>query len=685
MTQAGVILGTAAYMSPEQARGKPVDRRADIWSFGCVLFEMLTGQRAFDGEDVSDTLAAVLRGEPDWAALPDSVPASVRRLLKRLLARNLRERLQHIGDARIELEATEEPARSAHTDIRSRWQIPALLMAAGLVVGAAGGFGWRSAGASLTPALPVMRFAITPPTEANIGGGGGARLAISRDGKLIAFTGNNAVHVRPLTGFDAYSVRGTEAGLSPFFSPDSAWLGFASDRKLRRVPVEGGLPTTVAELPGSGAVDATWLDNDMIVYALDGVLFQVPARGGTPERVTSDEAPGFFSPVAIPGQEAVLARKGAIGSGFEIVAVALATGASHAVTTGIEPKVSPTGDLLFVNNGTLWRAPFDTARFVLTGAPVAVVEGILTTGLRALFDVSSTGTLVYVGANREAARLVWLDSKGNQTSAFPEPAAYLSPRLSPDGQRIAVIIARTEGGSLWVIDVSRGTRIPLTPGQSGVSRPIWSRDGSTITFMAGTDVHIVPALGGSPKIVLESPGTQFPDDWTADGKTLIYNTGNAVETRDLWTVTTGEAPRPLFATPFGERGAKLSPDGKWIAFVSTDAGRDDVYVAPFPGTGARVPVSPSGGRQPLWSRDGTRLFFRQDDWMMAIPVRLAPFEFGRPERLFRFERHMYMDTQNHPDYDVSSDGRFLAVRQPTDASGAIRVVVNWAQEVGGAQ
>jgi hypothetical protein len=363
---------------------------------------------------------------------------------------------------------------------------------------------------------------------------------------------------------------------------------------------------------------------------------------------------------------------------YQIVAVSLRDGVERTLITGVSPKLAPNGDLLFVDNGTLWRVGFNKDRLSVIGAPSPVVESVrVNAGQRALFAVSTTGTLAYVSdAGNPGSTLVWIDRNGAETNAVPGMTAFGLARVSPEGRRIVT----TTGGAVWVIDVERGTRMRLTA-DGGAARPIWSPDGRTITFQRGTDVVTVPTIGGDTMPLLVAEGNQFPDAWTPDGKTLIFNQGGPVETRDLWTFRSGESPQPLQTTPFGERGATIAPNGQWLAFVSTDAGRDDVYVMPFPGPGPKVPVSPSGGWQPLWSRDGKELFFRTADWMMSAPVDERTFRIGAPRRLFQFDRRIFDNNPNVLNYDVAPDGRFLAVRRSTEGSNEIRVIVNWLEEL----
>jgi eukaryotic-like serine/threonine-protein kinase len=694
-TRAGVILGTAAYMAPEQARGGPADRRADIWAFGCVLFEMLSGKQPFDGDTISDTLAAVLRMEPDWTRVPTDTPSHIRRLLKRCLDKDPRRRLQHIGDARLELDEAVEPASLAtSTSPRPRMVWP---IAAGIVVGAAlVGAPWAFLPAKAPPS-EVRRFRIALPTPTSIGA---QSLVLSPDGRTIVTSIGvppAPLYRRRLDSPTFEQIRGAELAAAPFFSPDSKWVAFFSEGKLKKVPIDGGLTFTICDAPLQ--VQGTWGDDDSIVVASGNTLLRVAASGGVLQpivEVPDSEGP-LAQPIFLPGSQAVLARAGLVvgaaverGSGrrgiTHIVAVDLRSLARHMVVEGSSPRLAFTGDLLFEQGGGMWAVGFDAKKLVAVGSPVRVIDSVRFNRIQALFSTARDGTLVFVsGGGDRASSMVWLDRTGKATQALEERAAFQSPRLSPDGKRVVVSIGAGAGIDLWVYEFERGTRLRLTT--SGVNRrAIWYPDGTRIAFYSAPiaggeqDLFALPASGGSATRLLSRTAAQFPDAISPQGRLLVFDEGGT--TRDLWILPLdGGAPRPLVVTPFNERGAVLSPDGRWLAFVSDESGRAEVYVQPFPGPGAKVPISTAGGLQPVWARNGREVFFRQSEQLMAVAVASDPFRVGAAKRLFELEANVYNMDVNFADYDVAPDGRFLAVRNDRPTVDELEVVLNWTEEL----
>jgi eukaryotic-like serine/threonine-protein kinase len=679
-TRAGVILGTAGYMAPEQARGSPVDRRADIWSFGCVVSEMLTGKQVFSGDTVSDTLAAILRAEPEWKLLPPETPVSIRRLLKRCLEKDSKRRLQHIGDARLELEDAGEPVQTpgpVTRRIRTVWAI-----AGGTVIGAATvGALWAALPARSAPP-PIVRFRIPVPARANIG----ESIIVSPDGRtVVTGPGPSAMlFKRRLDGLAFEPIRGTEGGFRPFFSPDSAWIAFFSEGKLKKVPIEGGVAVTICDaLRGQG----TWSDDGSIVFALGNALYRVASTGGVPQpiiNVTDKEGP-LMQPVFLPGSGAMLVRAGTPGrAGGRILAVDLRTRARHVLVDGNSPQLAATGDLLFEREGGIWAVGFDAAGLTTVGTPVRVVDSVRAFGAQAVFSVSRDGSLVHVSGDADPdATMVWIDRTGKPTPAIGTRADYQSPRLSPDGTRVVVSIPSASGSDLWVYEFERGTRLRLTTAGSN-RRGVWSPDGARMAFYAtraGADqnLFVMPASGGEAKILLDRPASQFPDAWSPDGRVLVFDEGGS--TRDLWLLPAGGKPQPLLVTSFNERGAALSPDGRLLAFVTDESGRDEVYVQAFPGPGGKTAVSTDGGIQPMWSRNGRELFYREGDSMMAVGVSAQPFRVTAARKLFEFNTLSYSADPNFADYDVAPDGRFVAIRHDRTGTDDVHVVLNWSEEL----
>jgi tRNA A-37 threonylcarbamoyl transferase component Bud32 len=682
MTHAGVILGTAAYMSPEQARGKPVDRRTDIWAFGCVLFEMLTGARAFEGDEVSDTLAAILRAEPRLADLPSDTPPWIRRLIARCLQKDPRQRLQHIGDARVELaEAGDRPFESKPPAAATRRRVVPLLIAA------AGGAAAAALAAWLLQPSPqpaaVSRFVIPIPASTPRLFAPGGTIALSPDGRVLVYTGGRPIGLlrRYRDDLDFHRVNGADEARAPFFSPDSAWIGFFAGGQLKKVPASGGVAVTICEAP-LGATGA-WGSDGTIVVARDH-LYRVPATGGTLTRVVDADGVLYSDPVFVR-DSAILVQRGAASRSY-IEAVDLDTGARHKLIEGSSPQLTSAGDLLFQQQGGIWAIRFDVTRLAVSGAAAAVVSSIPPSGpAGALFATSKDGSLVYIaGSFNRIASFVWLDRSGKSTPALKDQQAFQSPRLSPDGTRVAVSIVP----DIWVYELERGSRIRLTTEGSN-RRSVWSADGAQIAFYStpvgsfDQDLFVAPANGGPAKRLLARPGLQYPDSWSKDGRFLIFEDGEqgGAGRRDLWLLPIGGSPQSLLATRFYERGAVISPDGEWLAFVTDESGRDDVYVQPFPGSGPKIPVSTNGGNQPMWARSGRELFYREGEMLMSVAIERQPFRVSAPRPLFEMPAGIYNFDLNFADYDVAPDGRFLAIRQDDTRGEEIHVVLNFAEDV----
>jgi eukaryotic-like serine/threonine-protein kinase len=689
-TQIGVILGTAAYMSPEQAKGRPADKRSDVWAFGAVLFEMLSGQRAFKGDDVADTLAAVLRADPKWSDLPPATPQAVRRLLTRCLQKDPKRRLQHIGDVRLELEEVEpsdldRASNGATRSTRSMWPI-----IAAAVVGAAlaGLTAWSMAPAPVD--RPPSRFAIQVPSSAPLltgrfGLAGG--LALSPDGRAILYSTGSGLVSRQLDTVPVEPVRGAEGGAWPFFSPDGVWIGFFADGKIKKVPARSGLAVTICDTPANAR--AVWADDDTIVVARTD-LYRVAASGGALEKIVDAGGEQFSEPEFLPGSNAVLVRARMPPAQGHIEAIDLQTRTRHRLLEGSTPKLAAGGALLFARDQRIWATGFDAKRLAVNGTPVPIIESVRLVEAEALFATSRDGTLIYMAGDVEAtASIVWLDRTGKTSAALDDQRNFRLPRLSPDGKQVAVSVASGSSLDLWTFDLGRGSRLRLTTVGSN-RRTVWSPDGTQIAYFslpsepgqgADQDLYVVPSLGGAAKRILTRPGPQWPDSWSPDGRFLIFEDGPGGVTRDLWLLPFGEDPRPLVVSRFNERGAVFSPDGRWIAFVSDESGRAEVYIQPFPGPGPKIPVSNEGGLQPVWGKSGRELYYRAADALMEVPVRLNPLQVSAARKLLDLPRAIYGFDQFTPDYDVAADGRFLAIRRDASIADEITVVLNWTQEL----
>jgi serine/threonine-protein kinase len=698
-TQAGVLLGTAAYMSPEQAKGKQVDRRADIWAFGCVLYEILTGTMAFTGETATDTLAAVLKNDPDWSRLPVATPNHVRVLLGRCLQKDVRRRLQAIGDARIALEevlsGTSEavssvgvsPANGTHAKRRT------LLFGLGaLLIAAITGFvGWNL-GRSPAP-RPVTRTAINlPPGEQLPDLLFGPAVALSPDGTHLAYVAmqgsSQQIYLRAMDSLEARPLPGTAGAVNPFFSPDSQWLGFFTDGKLKKISVNGGEALSLAGAPF--AHGASWGRQGMIVFApaLVGVLQQVPESGGTPQPLTRFQKPEITHrwPEVLPGGKAVLFDT-SIDSGIAVQSIA--TGErKNLIPGGAQPRYASSGHLVYAQGGTLMAVPFDSQRLTVTGAAVPVVEDVVQSANGAAqYSLSAAGTLVYVpgGAQRNESQLVWVNRDGTEQPLAAPPRAYLNPRLSPDGKRVAVTTER----QIWVYDLSRDTLTRLTfEGES--SYPIWTPDGKRIAFESAKNgspnLFWRPSDGsGGVETLTAGEYYQILSSWSPDGKLLAFVDVNPSTGYDIWVLRMSDRKaQPFLQTAFSEAAPQFSPDGRWLAYVSDESGRNEVYVQPYPGPGGKWLISTDGGTEPMWNRNGRELFYRNGEKMMNVDIATQHgFTAGKPRMLFEGRYEPTPGTL--PNYDVSPDGlRFLMVK-PTEQAGAaptqINVVLNWFEEL----
>ncbi len=489
-------------------------------------------------------------------------------------------------------------------------------------------------------------------------------------------------------------VRGAEGGTNPFFSPDGAWIAFVSDGKLKKVPAGGGLAATICDAGARGS----WGDDGLIVFSRGGDLYEVPSSGGTAQLILESDKDGAFSqPLVIPGANAVLARRSSSRIGGRIDAVDLRTRATHALVDGTNPQLAATGDLLFERQGGIWAVGFDAKRLAIVGTPVPVLESIrmVSNNTVPVFAGARNGSIAYLAADAYTnASMVWINRSGQVTLALEARGGFQSPRLSPDGKRVAVSVSDGSHLDLWAYEFERGTRLKLTT--TGLNRrSVWSPDGARIVFYSiaqeggDQDLFVMPSTGGEPKRLLERPGSQYPDAWSPDGRFIAFaesgagvGSGGGPGRRDLWLLPLGEAPRPLLVSPFNERGAVVSPvGGQWLAFVTNESGHDEVYVQPFPGPGPKIPISAHGGLQPMWSRDGHELFYREGDWLMAVSIQPGPFHVMATRKLFELPGATYNFDGNFADYDVAPDGWFLAIRRDNVAADEIQVVLNWTEEL----
>ena len=710
-TGAGVILGTAAYMAPEQARGRAVDKRVDVWAFGCVLFEMLTGKRTFDGTDATEMIAAVVRGEPEWPLLPAAATPRLRTLLERCLAKDPNRRLRDIGDVRYELErALEQPAaEKAAPAARPPFWPSALTYAAALIVGG-GVAGYAVWTLRPEPVRPLARFSVVLPEGQRFTNTGRHLVAVSPDGTRIAYSANNQVFMRAIEQLEPVPVRGTAgegngSGRNPFFSPDGQWLGFWQDGEIKKVPVGGGAPVMLcaAMSPPWGA---RWESDNTILFGQNSGesqgIFQVSGNGGKPELlVKSGDAGALHGPQMLPGGRAVLftqIARGAIWDQGQIAVESLDTHTRKVVVNGgTDARYLPTGHIVYVVDGSLFAVPFDVDSLETTGGPVPLVEGIPQAAANftgaAHFDVAASGSLVYAAGlgSSEARTLVWVDRSGKEEPLGVPPRAYTYPRLSPDGTRVALDI-RDEMRDIWIWDLARKTLTRLTVDSDLTRLPIWI-DAQRVVFtvtkdgQAGSSVRVQAADGSAPSQSLMDDAKR---KWLAsaaspDGTRILVSPDAAPYDIGVFTIGATPSVTMLLGAPSNEVNGEVSPDGRWLAFQSNETGRGEIYVRPFPEvSGSRAQVSTDGGVRPAWSRDGREMFYLWQGAMMAVPVQTTPgFKAGTPQVLFKGD---YLAPQNGRTYDVSPDGkRFLMIKAgpeteaPVEAS--IVVVQNWLEEL----
>jgi eukaryotic-like serine/threonine-protein kinase len=716
MTAAGIILGTAAYMSPEQARGKPVDRRTDVWAFGCVLYEMLTGRMAFAGDTVSDIISGILRAEPDWTPLPADTPDSVRRLLALCLTKDTRERLPHIGLARIELASGRTSTTSAASvnisdravaggtrSSRLAWMVAAVAVLTALTV--AGVSMWPKSSA---PSLGVVRFELSPPegTE-RFGHAAGNRgtnppaphYALSPDGKTLAFvaleSSVSSLWLRSLDSGVAQRLPGTEDASFPFWSPDGQSIAFFAQAQLKRIA--RGDPSPVVICPAEAGEGGAWAADGLIYFAptANGGLWRVMAHGGVPAQVTTPPSAEFHRwPVLVNGDARLLYL--AVESNRSMLRLRdLARGSEVDVFETPSRVMASRGHLLFQRNGQLWAQRFDEATGALSGEPTRLLSDIgwSTTNSRAGFHVSGAGVLVHREGFGGVAisRLIWRDRAGRELGSVSEADRYTTPALSPQGDRVAVGVsgAGINSGDIWVIDLARGVRTRLTAGDGRSVAPVWSPDGKEIAFRGAqggsNDVLMIVGTGGAATPQVAAAGViGSPTTWVPGRRAIVATaTDGAVPFVQQVPLDGGTPTRllPSAAGSFTFRGAQFSPDGQLIAYESDETGSYEVYVQPWPITADKWRVSTNGGQLARWRPSGGELYYVSNlGELMALSVSgsVGARRFGTPALLFNGV------DQNRLAYVPSLDGeRFLTLQQTTASTSAqfspLHVTLNWQQ------
>ena len=710
-TMQGVILGTAAYMSPEQARGKSVDKRTDIWAFGCVQYELLTGKQAFHGEDVTDILAAVVRAEPDWTALPAKIPLTIRTLLNRCLRKDRRQRISDATDARIEIEdaiaapkdsgATQSaPAKRVWSD-RLAW--PAAAVAFALIA-----IGLAVVLVLRTPRpLRPMRLSAEFGVDASLSTNFGPSAILSPEGTQLAVVASGAdqkqrLYVRSLDQLQAIALSGTENARDPFYSPDGQWIGFFADGKLKKISVLGGAAVTLCDAPYDRG--GSWGEDGSIVFAADALvpLSKVSSAGGTPQPLTTlDKQAGEATqrwPQVLQGGKAVLftSSNGSDVEGAEIVVLSIAAGWRKAVLRGgFYARYLPSGHMVYMHEGTLFSVPFDLQRLEVIGQPAPILDGVVTNpNGGAQFSFSDIGNFAYVAgrAGGQNVSIYWMDREGRFQPLRETPAEYYNPAFSPDGKRLALEISDGKRRDIWLYDWERDALTRLTFAGVQNVEPVWTPDGTRIVYSSqekdGTiNLWWMRADGaGDAQRLTESKSSQYARSWLPDGKVLAFHQYNTDTNWDIMTLPIegneksgwkpGE-PKPFVNSAFLEREPAFSPDGRWLAYHSNETGVLEVYVRPFPGPGGKWQISNGGGVAPKWSRDSKELFYRTTTNSKIIVVTYTAsgdsFHAGKPQLWSPGE---FTDRGTTYNFDLHPDGkRFAVLKTPgTDKTSPVNKV-----------
>jgi eukaryotic-like serine/threonine-protein kinase len=699
LTGAGIILGTAAYMAPEQARGKAVDRRADIWAFGVVLYEMLTGQRAFKGEELSDVLAAVLRQDFDWSVLPASTPPRLRRLLARCLDRDPRMRLRDIGEARIDIDKVVAGDRDDATALSSR---RAPFRAAGWIAAAvlglaSVGLGWRVL--HVTPAVeaPTVRFAVPLP-------GSSTRILgyteVSPDGQLIVFTGadeegRSQLWVRPLAEAQPRPLAGTEGATNPCWSPDGRALAFVSGRQVKKIRIDSGQVETVTDLESGGVNGMAWAPDGTILLALNlGSLQRVSAAGGTLEPFTTLDAARketrHYYPALVPdGRHVLFVVTSGLPEAAGVWVAALGDPKDrHRVLPDLSIARVSQGHLLFARRGTLMAQPFDMATLAVTGEPAGLGEavGSNAVGGFADFSVSESGVLA-IGAAEPEMRMTTLDRSGRALATFGSQALrYQFVRISPDQRYVAADAVSPGGYHVFVFDPERNTTTPLTSGEATGNFPVWSPDGNRIVFGSNRngvyDIFIKSSSGSSSDdVLLANDRNKFVFDWSRDGRFILYGEDEGPSRKErLWVLPmTGDRKPSLYLDESVDlRDARFSPDGRWVAYTANQPSGSQVFIRSFPDPAVKLQVSVDRGVHPAWRDDGRELFFIGGaSELMAVELSPGPsLRLGTPTPLFRTGLYNSLLT-----YDVYRDGQRFVMPAFQAGDQSVRVILNWLRLV----
>lgn len=706
-TQMGMVIGTAAYMAPEQAKGKPVDKRADIWAFGVVLLEMLVGRRAFEGETASETIAAVMMKEPEWDRLPAQLPGTLDTVVRRCLKKDPRERMRDVGDVRLALsgafETTAAMEGNTTSDLeRPVWQRPvvrlcsSLLLLSGLLLFVVSVF-------DSAPVESVRTRFVEPPAERMRFPRSARAIAISPDGRQLVYSAGNLLYLRRFDEPEAQEIPGTENGSAPFFSPDGLWVGFFTETEIKKIALSGGAPFTVAEV--TNGLDGAWNEDDTIVFGIAGptALLQVSAQGGIPEALTERENRNVDHDFLdfLPGGDVMLFSVAIDGVNFDagqIVAQRLSTGERRVVIEGgFYPRWLSSGHLLYARGGGLFVAPFDAAALEITGDPREIVSGVMQSGGGAHYSISREGTLVYlsggVTGGLSEKMLVSVDREGVETVLPIASNEYAAASVAPDGLRVVLEFFSVENTDVLISDVTRGTLSRLTTDVGVFSNPLWNHDGSGVVFASertGEWGLYEQAVDGrdDASLLVEIPGALpflVPNSWTPNGEQLVFSYRMPGRSFDIGVVENDGSGEwsPLLDSPSLEKSANVSPDGQWIAYVSNETGVSEVFLEPFPGLGLKTQISVDGGQHPIWSPDGQELYYRtlNTGALMSVQISVDPsLTIGSPVQLG--DGDYALSSFGLRMYDLFPDGdRFLMFREVEEEDHLIHVVLNAFNEL----
>jgi serine/threonine-protein kinase len=696
MTEAGMIMGTAGYMAPEQAVGKPVDRRADIWAFGVVLWEMLTGKGLFSGDTTANILANVINQDLDLNKL--SAPAPIKELVHRCLDRDVKTRLQSIGEARIAIQrylADPKPTIAAMPSRTGATKLP-WMIAAGLAVVATGAL-WSAMRSSSTVAdlKPLVRLNVDLGSEASLTSQSqmGPSAILSPDGSRLIYISKGRLFTRRLDQTDAIELAGTEGASSPFVSPDGNWVGFYAGGKLKKTSIAGGAPVILCD--AIGGYGAAWGEDGNIIFtpAPFSAMKKVSSNGGVPTAATRLDAgdTAQYWPHILPGGKAVLFTSRAANLGIDVVSLQDGTRKSLLTDGAFFPRyvggANSPGYLLYMKEGRLLAASFDPVALQIQGDSIPLVDEVAYDPgfLSAQFDIAQNGTLVYrSGVGSGMVVPTWLERNGGTRPMLAKPGAYTRPRISPDGQRLAIDIQNaTSRRDVWVYDAPRDVITRLTFESGGISpSPTWTPDGRYIVFEGGGLSWIRADGSGKPQRLTESKNRQVPFSVSADGKRLAWTESGTRGPWELWSMPLeidsnglhGGKPEPLLQNEYDNRYPAFSPDGRWLAYTSSETGNYQVYVTSYPGKNGKWQISSVDGAYPVWSRNGHELFFRSGDNHVMVARYTVQGDSFLPEKARMWSDKLLTDLGiiGTSSFDLAPDGERVLALIPADTPEARR-------------